>query len=222
VQCIIQSVPQRRQNVERVILPAVRKAIGVEPEIWEDPAKLGARGNFMRIMEDVAGRSSPVLYFQDDVILHRDAGRAVAELGRLVGDSIQAISLFLPPQKRLDQIAAKGFNMVQNHNFLWMPGMIFCPAFAKALCGFAPRTSTSSADGLVKRFVWWSGVPVWNCIPSVVQHNCNLASSMGHPQNSGAVPWMTRQWVDTIPAGHFAEIRSVVIKARPRLDQMPP
>lgn len=203
----VQAVPERLPYVIEEIKPAMMWMGGVEVVPVVDKDHKGPLWNARRIWGAVGLGEWPALVLQDDVVVHDDLLTSLPGLLRHI-DRMKAISLFVPPDDmEMTKLWLRGFNFFENHNFLSCQGVIYSPEFCRALVMHsAVSKQTKSDDVLINEFCKVSGRPVWNALPSLVQHHPKMASVMepDHKTNEGR---MTKAWQQDIPEGFFEEVR---------------
>ena len=213
----IQAVESRLPYVHQSIIPALTKHGIDKVEIFCDYGRIGPLWNSKRIWESIVKEDAPILVCQDDVVFHNSFKDSIAEiLQHFASGDMQAASLFVPPRKLYAEHFARGFNFIENYDFLWMPAMILTPAFCRGLLRHAETSSHKKHDDcVVGDYSKESGVPVFNCLPSLVQHNLNIKSTLGTPKAIGCIERRTYVWEKSIAPFHFSRINSIPHK-KPR------
>lgn len=202
----VQAVPERARYVQESILPSLRSPLVVDATVWVDYAHKGPLWNARRIWSAIAGDEYPGLVLQDDVILHKDLWQHVPDLtGHLERNGWCAISLYAPPRKSVADALDGGMNFVATMNFLGLPGIMLRPDFAEGLVRFTGNIPPHDRhdDVQVRAYSRAIGKPVHITVPSLVQHNPNMRSVMGHPARPGGVLRMSRAWRRDVPAGWY-------------------
>lgn len=212
----IQSVPERIQYVNQWMIPMLT-ATGLEDVSFVvDHDHRGSQWNAARIWELISKEETPGLVLQDDLILHSSFPIAFPEtMTQFHALQMQAMSLYAPARKAVDAAFQAGCNFIENYDFLWLQGIVLTPDFAAGLSrmvkGLYGKQLIQTDDTIVQWHVRESGVPVWTTLPSLVQHNLEIKSALGHPSSIGGRPRSSRLW-QAIPIGHFAEMRSRIIR----------
>jgi len=211
VRVYIQAIPQRHGYVQERIFPALDSCpVVTETRVFTDWDRHGPLWNAMRIWADIAEGQEPALILQDDVILHPDFTVGLREILEHVFEGrMEAVSLFAPPRKVMREWWEQGHNFVENYKFLWMPAILFTARFTRGLLDFAARQDTHHDDTVVGDYSRLSGIPIWNCLPSLVQHDLDVKSSLGTGVSCGGVRRETVTWAETVPDGTYREIRSI-------------
>lgn len=211
IKVYIQAVENRLPYVNQSIIPSLNKHGFTDIEIFCDYERISPLWNAKRIWDAISKQDSPCLIFQDDVVFHKSFGDAVGEiLAHFKNGTMQAASLFVPPRKIYATYFSRGFNFIENYDFLWMPAMILTPSFCRGLLAHA-QTSTHNKhdDCVVGDYSKESSTPVFNCLPSIVQHNLNLKSTLGTSKTIGRVERRSYVWEQTIRPEHFKKIHSI-------------
>ena len=201
----IQTVPERRGYLETVLFPALSDQGLTDVRPMSDHDHNGPFWNASRIWEQIAHEAEPALYLQDDVILHPAFGH---HLSVIAGHGLEAVSLFAPPRNDMTRFHEDGYTFVENYRFLWMPGMILSPGFCRGLVEYARTQDTIHDDSVLGDYSRLARIPVWNVLPSLVQHNLQIRSTLGTATKVGNTVRETRVWQDDIPLDHYARVRS--------------
>lgn len=210
MEVFVQAVAERVPYIRHVIEPALARAGLPAPKVYVDTDRRGPLWNARRVWEVVAAGGEVAMVLQDDVVVHKDAGAALAEiLEHVRRGTMQAVSLFVPPRAALTKAFQDGHNFVENYDFLWLQGILLTPQFCRGLVSFTDAMDTRSSDGAMSKYVKASSIPVWNCLPSLVQHDLNVKSTLGTAKKCAGVMRHSKAWLKDIPAGHFAAVRSV-------------
>jgi hypothetical protein len=208
VRVYIQSVPDRDEYCSTVLVPALEAQGFQDIRRITDHDKHGPLWNARRIWEQIAHEDSPALILQDDVILHRDLSWHLSViLAVMKEEGWQAVSLFAPPRADMDRFHAAGYNYVENYRFLWMPGMILTPAFCAGLLQYETH-HTKHDDSVVGGYSSSTGIPIWNTLPSLVQHNLDIRSTLGTANKVGKTVRETRVWDEALVPEHFGTVNS--------------
>lgn len=202
----IQAVPERESYVRTSIVPGLERHGLADVRVMTDHSHNGPLWNASRIWEQVAHEREPALILQDDVILHPAFGVHIAAVSR---HGLEAVSLFAPPRKDMTRFYESGHNFVENYRFLWMPGMILSPGFCSGLLEYAGGKDTIHDDSVLGEYSATAGIPVWNMLPSLVQHNLEIRSTLGTATKVGNTVRETRVWDDLISPGHFLTMNGV-------------
>ncbi len=207
---IIQAVPERADYIKSVMLPSIQRAIATaKVEIAYDYDHNGPLWNAARIWRDAAQGAAPCLVLQDDVVIHKDAGFAIAQIvTHIEAGAMQAVSLFAPPRKVMDESLQAGYNFAATFDFLWSQGLILTPKFCQGLVDFSAGMTTKHDDSVVQAYSKASGIPVYTCLPSLVQHDLNVKSAMGTATVVAGTQRRSRAWLQNITHGHFATINA--------------
>jgi hypothetical protein len=211
VRAYIQSVPTRAEYVQERMFPALDEQESIsEIRVFTDHDRNGPLWNAMRIWRDILERGEPGLALQDDVILHPDFGTGFPEIVKhITSGRMNAVSLFAPPRKQIKEWFESGYNFVENYKFLWAQALVLTPQFVEGLLGFAAGQSTRHDDTVLGEYSQLSGMAIWNCLPSLVQHDLEVKSAMGTGVSCGGIRRETVVWEQTVPEGTYASINSI-------------
>jgi GR25 family glycosyltransferase involved in LPS biosynthesis len=203
----IQAVPERMVYIARFILPRLALA-GLAVDVVCDHDHVGELWNSVRIWERIAAGSEPAVVVQDDVIVHAQFGEHLPDIaGHVARGAVGAVSLYAPDRRRWHQRAAQDANFVAP-GVPKLPGMIYAPAYARGVLDYIAAGKAHAVDDMtVEYYARDSGNPVWNTIPSLVQHDLNVPSSLGHKLAANGKLRRSPFWQRDIPAGHWAQIR---------------
>jgi hypothetical protein len=204
----IQAVPERRFYVERAIIPAVQKGGDAVDQIalWEDHQKHGPLWNATRIWHAIAGDTLPGLVLQDDTILHADFWDHMPDImAHVASGDMEAVSLFAPPRALAREAFAMRCNFIESYNFLWMPAMLLTPNFCVRLLEWIVKhpSETVHDDVVMGAFGRQTGTPIWVALPSLVQHDLNLKSTMGTAKAIAGKKRRSEVWTKDIVAGWY-------------------
>jgi GR25 family glycosyltransferase involved in LPS biosynthesis len=206
----IQAVPERRMNIESYLLPRLIKAgiFDSVEAVYDDDHK-GPLFNFVQILERAKGSSAAV--FQDDVVLSKHFDSSIPHIIEHLS-VFEVISLFAPPRKDFLSFDP-GVNFALHKKHLWQQGMLLSARVVDELLAFAmpQKDHVWHDDTVVAEYLARNKMKVAVTIPSMVQHNVNLASVAGNPQNMQGKPRITAQWPSTLQQDHFKDINAVEI-----------
>ena len=212
----IQAVQERMPYVREWMVPALNRAELTDITFMVDHDRNGCHWNSVRIWEAITADDATALVLQDDVILHARFGSLFAQvMNHFTAQGMSAMSLFAPPRAAMDSAFKAGFNFAENYNFLWMPAIVLSAAFTRGLLEANAKLSAKEHGGHDDVVVQWhvkqSGTPVWTTLPSLIQHDISVKSSLGHPPKVGKTLRISRLW-QSIPDDHFAKVNSKVIR----------
>ena len=210
MKCYIQAVESRYKYIyEHLVIDLMRKPAIRSIEVFTDYDMRGPKWNAERIWGSIADSGKPGLVLQDDVIVHEGFSECLNDLLPHL-EEMQAISLFVPPRKKLDDAADTGINFIRNYDFLWMPGILLHPNFAAGLASYAAERQTIHDDSIVRDYAKSQNIPIWNTVPSLIQHNLTMRSTLGTASVIGGhTRRETRVWSEVIEPGHFRTVNAV-------------
>lgn len=206
----IQAVDSRLPFINSMMIPAIRKTGCLfEPVVMVDTERRGPAWNAKRIWRAIAESGVPGLCLQDDVILHKDFGKVFPAIsGHVHQGTMKAVSLFAPPRKIMAEAYRAGHNFVENYDFLWLQAIVLTPEFCAGLYQYAELHESIHDDTILGEYSRKAGLPVWNTLPSLVQHDLNVKSTMGTGRSCGGVKRRTILWEKELPEDVFETIHS--------------
>lgn len=207
----IQTVPARERWVTHDMLPRLQANRSADITLWVDEEGHGPLWNAKRIFAEVARGGHPALVLQDDILLHDQFWECVSDITPHMA-TLPAVSLYARPKPSTHAAIAAGCNIVRCHYFLCMPGMILRPDFCTELVRYGKdrpliKRAPRSCDVFVNAYQQHSKTPIYTIVPSIVQHNLNMESTIGHKLRIEGRLRRSTAWVKTIPAGYFKELR---------------
>lgn len=207
VRVFVQAIQDRHRHVQEYLLPELERHGFPEVTVFTDYERRGHRWNATRIWEAI---EEPTITLQDDVLLHPRFGDAVRVIGRHVeAGRMGAVSLFVPPRKVMLEYYGAGYTFVESYNFLWAQGLILSPSFTVGLLEFAPTVESRHDDAVMNRYCKETRNPVWTTLPSLVQHDLRIKSSIGTGTSCGGVRRETVVWDEELDPDSFSEVISV-------------
>jgi len=122
------------------------------------------------------------LHLQDDVILADNFGDAIPDIEALMDvRGIDVLSLFAPRRKRIIEAYNQNILIDEFPNFLWLQATMFSARFVGLMQMEIEYTNqTKHDDVFVADVLKKYGVKAYVFLPSLVQHNVDLGSSMSH------------------------------------------
>lgn len=197
----IQCVPERVKQVQRI--ESFIKGIGLECKHYMDFERNGTIWNFNRIINDLSYiGTSHLLFLQDDVLFSDNFEHHIKDVYRYsLLNNVNGISLFTPPRKYYKDAYSKGTKYYIEKNFLWMQAMLFSPNYLKGLRDF--KDDTSHDDVFVANYAKHSNDYVRVLIPSIVQHDLSIKSSIGTPNKIGKLERKS-QLFNNVNKGYYA------------------
>jgi len=199
----LQTIPKRLEVSQRIRTQLID--LGVNPKdikLFVDSELRGPFWNFKQILAANQGCKEPVVYFQDDIIL---GDRFLNHLEDLLEKNLYCVSLFAPPRQQYAKALLNGFNAYEERKFLWMQGVIFSPDSIKELSEDVEEYSLRSSDLFVQRSFIKRKRLVTICLPSLIQHDLSIKSSLGTPAKLGRTV-RESQVFEPIPEGHFKKL----------------
>ena len=187
IKVAIQCVPQRAKHVG--IIKKYIESIGLECNYYMDFERKGCLWNFKRILsENVNNKETYLLFLQDDIFFNEDFKH---HLGNIIEhmslNEIDAVSLFCPPRGYYIKAFDSGQKFYIEKNFLWMQSVIFSKNYIKGLLDFKNEVHTRHDDSFVSMYAKETENYIQIALPSLIQHDLEIKSAMGHPKKTGNV-----------------------------------
>lgn len=203
----MQAIEARHRHIQEYLLPELERQGFTRVQVFTDYERRGHRWNATRIWEAV---EAPSIVLQDDVLLHPRFGEAVRVIaGHVEAGVMGAVSMFVPPRKAMLRYFADGYTFVESYRFLWAQGLLLSPSFTAGLLEFAPGVESRHDDVVMGRYCKETRNPVWTCLPSLVQHDLRIKSSIGTGTSCGGIRRETVVWDEQMDPERFSEVRSV-------------
>lgn len=178
IKVYIQAIEKRKVYIDEYIVPELHKYGFADIHVMYDKELNGPMFNLTQIMQDAIKQDKThFLVLQDDVIIGEHFGEHVSDLMTL---NIGAISLFCPPRKQYLIEMQNGTRLYTEKNFLWIQAMLYQKRFMFELYTYSIWNPEKKHDDvLVGKFAKDTKNYVRVTIPSLVQHNLNIQSSLG-------------------------------------------
>lgn len=215
IKTYIQMVPSRQEIVDALIVPRLQSfdCIG-EVVMSSDAEYRGPLWNFIQIAEMIAASGEAGLILQDDVIFHPQFDELMPDIIEHL-QTLGAVSLFCPPRKDFADAYEAGFNWVENRKHLWQPAIALTPEVTTGFLRFASEhTDEFGKDDDVALGAYLKSIKssMWVTVPSIIQHNIAVGSTLGHPQRIGNIGVRTTKiWQKKMDSSHFKELNSTRI-----------
>jgi GR25 family glycosyltransferase involved in LPS biosynthesis len=200
IQVAIQAVPERMQYVFN--LKKQLTEFGLDTSIFCDQHKVGMMWNMKRILE--TEWEDKVLILQDDVILAPNFQHHLADIeSRMDSEGIECVSLFAPPRQYYQDAYKNGTTLYLEKNFLWNPAMLYSKQYRKDLIEFENNMKDKNwIDVWISNFAKETKRYIYISLPSIVQHDLNIKSTLGTPKKVGKV-FRESYIYHEVPLGHF-------------------
>lgn len=182
----IQTIPERlwhaEEQVREIVFPA--RPHGLEPAIYIDKAKIGPFRAFIQTLREVPSGDHYRLHMQDDITYCDDFVDYLPEVERVMReDDIPLLSLFAPRRKHMVEQLAKGKRIGTFPNFLWMQCVVMSPWLVSKLLEHAEGYNDKHDDVYVSSILYYYYKTAKVHLPSLVQHDITIPSSMKHANN---------------------------------------
>lgn len=187
-------LPDRRRTLGRMLEQLAGHDVMIFMSVGPEHAAIWSR----RLWEWGACQAEPVLYLNDDVLLHPEIMNIAAAMLEAVPD--EPISLHT-------NILGALSDEVRGHHWIrcyWLtgPGYILGAADVRSLLAWVYRTpwsflSRNNEDNCAIHWAWERQRPFWCAIPAPVIHDTATPSTLGyddHPWRVPTVPWSAPQW----------------------------
>lgn len=166
---------------------AVRQAttIGIKTEIYCDKDMTGPYNGFISSLRTIESSKDYHLHSQDDVIYCKDLADYIPVLEKEMMDRrIHLISLYAPRRKQFREHAQKGVRIGKFSNFLTGVCLLISPHLKRALINNAWTYEGRHDDVYINSVLRLFDEHAYVHIPSLVQHNIALPSTMKHATNT--------------------------------------
>jgi hypothetical protein len=194
----------RRWGLERLV--GQLKEQGVEPyvQVSETPehAQVWAR----RLWAWAATQNAPAILLNDDVTVSPDLVSRVDEMTDVLPDELISLHCQLPAAKSL---AEAGVTWLRSY---WTsgPGYVLPPGVPAKLEDWISHTPSTilgkwNEDGYCNMFSFSRRRPQFHCLPALVQHDCDIPSTLGYDKHTLRVA--TVDWADPLFASGLPQVR---------------
>lgn len=181
MQVWIQSVEARKNSVQSILKR-------IDANVYVDEELKGCFNSFRHMLLNCYAENEYIVHLQDDIVplkgLQGYIPRVISEMDT---KGIPVLSLFAPKRKAIDLhyevMQAEGIEtaIIPFPNFLWMQAVIFSPNAILGLINYLDRSSQEKYDDVfVAEYLKSTKQEAYVHIPSLVQHNINLKSTLGH------------------------------------------
>jgi hypothetical protein len=178
----VQCVPERIEYIKKQ-LKDIPEDIPIVYHI--DTEKSGSYNSFCDMLNLDLKDSDYRLHFQDDVILSNAFWGKINFIEKVMkSKDIHVLSLYAPNRKHLIEQFQQGKTIVQLDNFLGLVCCVFSKEFVaimKLLQGTIKEKKHD--DVFVREALRISGIKAYVMLPSLIQHNLEIRSAMGHHKN---------------------------------------
>jgi hypothetical protein len=202
----IQCVPRRKEHVDKMMAELKRMGfINVIP--FYDHEYKGTLHNFKRIMSEDYGVATHLLVLQDDVIFAENFAEHLTELVKL---NHHCISLFAPPRKVYKEQLELGTRLYIEKNFLWCQAVLYRTDFRLGLIAHKYTEAQLKEirgkhdDVMVGQYAKDTKQHVLITIPSIVQHDIAIPSTLGTASKIGSITRESSLFY-TIPPDYFKQ-----------------
>jgi len=205
----IQTIPERlwhaEEQVREIVFPA--RPSGIEPVIYIDKAKVGPFKAFIETLREVPSGDRYRLHMQDDITYCDDFADYLPEVERIMrADDIPLLSLFAPRRKHMVEQNAKGRRIGTFPNFLWMQCVVMSPWLVEKLLERADSYTDRHDDVYVSSVLYYYYKTAKVHLPSLVQHDITIPSSMKHANNDKRTsPLFDKDFVKKWKAGTLTQ-----------------
>jgi hypothetical protein len=159
----------------------VRKMQGeVSAVVYIDHGKEGSFSSFREMLKIEVNNYR--LHLQDDVILSKRISEYLPYLeNEMKNKDIHLLSLFAPRRKHILESFNRGETFALFPNYLWLQASIFSKHFIDLMRLEITTTKQNKHDDVfVAEVLKKYKIPAYVHIPSIVQHNTDIKSTMGH------------------------------------------
>lgn len=175
----IQTIPSRFEHAKEQA-----DEIGIPCSIYIDKNKDGPFKAFVETLKAFPTGDQYRLHMQDDITLTDDLKDYLPEVERQMREKdIELLSLFAPRRKHMDEQFTKGKRIATFPNFLWMQCVVMSPWLCQKLIEHAYQYDDKHDDVYVNAVLRAYKKGAFVHLPSLVQHDITIPSSMGHANN---------------------------------------
>lgn len=176
----IQTIPERSQHaleqLNELGLPATF--------IYTDHDKIGPFKAFIETLKAYPSGDEYRLHMQDDITFCDGFKDYLPEVERLMREGqYDLLSLFAPRRKHMDEQFAKGKRVGTFPNFLWMQCVVMSPWLVERLLAHSHQYDDKHDDVYVAAVLDAYKRKAYVHLPSLVQHDVSIPSSVGHANN---------------------------------------
>lgn len=181
MQVWIQSVEARKDSVQSILKR-------IDANVYVDKELKGCFNSFRHMLLNCYSGNEHIVHLQDDIMpLEGLQGYLPRVISEMETKGISVLSLFAPKRKSITMhykvMMAEGIKtaIIPFPNFLWMQAVIFSPKTIMGLVNFLNRSSQTKYDDVfVAEYLKSTKQEAYVHIPSLVQHNINMKSTLGH------------------------------------------
>ena len=178
---IIQGIPERAKGIKRI-----RESLGdTECVVHLDKKRINAYVTLIDMLIDYTNNDYR-LTIQDDAILCDNFSESLPLLEKYMRKhNTDVLSLYVPNHKVLTQKYKEGFSGVTKPAKTFFPCVcyILSPKIQKELLLYSTAGSpkeTKHDDDFIVEYCVKEKIPIFTIIPSMVQHDIGIPSSLGH------------------------------------------
>lgn len=176
----IQTIPERQyhalEQLSELGLP--------DTSIYTDYDKVGPFKAFIETLREFPSGGEYRLHMQDDITLCDDLKDYLPELERQMRDNnYDIVSLYAPRRKHMDEQYAKGIRIGTFPNFLTMACCMMSPWMVEKCLAHAHQFDDKHDDVYVAAVLSAYKRRGYVHLPSLVQHDISIPSSMKHANN---------------------------------------
>lgn len=180
VTSIIQTVPSRMDAATRQ-----SSMIGIETKIYCDKDMTGPYNGFISSLRTIETSDLFHLHSQDDVIYCNEFADYIPELvSHMKQNRMHLLSLYAPRRKQFREHASKGIRIGKFSNFLTGVCLLISPNLKRALIKNSYAYNGRHDDVYINMVLREYKESAFVHIPSLVQHNVLMPSTMKHATNS--------------------------------------
>jgi len=176
---VIQTIPERYEHAQKQSVE-----LGLHTSIYTDKDKDGPFKAFIETLRQIPSNGEYRLHMQDDLILCDDLKEYLPHLEQEMDNKgIDLLSLFAPRRKHIKEQYDAGKRIGTFPNFLWMQSVVMSPSFVDKLLYHAHQYDDKHDDTYVAAVLSFYKIKAYVHLPSLVQHNITILSSMKHANN---------------------------------------
>lgn len=178
---IIQGIAERIKGIRRI-----KESLGnIKYKIHLDTKRINAYVTFIDMLNDYS-RNDYRVTIQDDAILCDNFSESLPLIEEyMIKNNVDVLSLYVPNHNSLNQKYSYGFRGVMKPAKTFFPCVcyVLSPKIQNKLLDYALNGNpkeTKHDDDFIVEYCVKEKIPIFTIIPSMVQHDIGIPSSLGH------------------------------------------
>lgn len=186
---VIQAVPERAKFIKS-IKEALFPLVGDNVILHIDGERRGPYYSFCNILKTYSDDKSYMLFMQDDIVFCNDyKERLIKHYNHCKDNNWSFLGLFAPNRTDITEAYNKGIEYA-HFKSIWMQACFLSPSFQKLLRDGIEEydnitTNIKDDDTYIDYMIKKHRIKdVFVCLPSVVQHDMSIPSSISHSRST--------------------------------------